>query len=75
LRLITVAILCGLVVREIWRPELDAVRQTYSDDPDGGVFAGAPDADWIIGLRRSLGFEKKPEAVTPAEPTVSSAGT
>jgi uncharacterized membrane protein len=76
LRLITVAILCGLVVREIWRPELDAVRQTYSDDdPDGGVFAGAPDADWIIGLRRSLGFAKKPEAVTPAEPAVSSAGT
>jgi uncharacterized membrane protein len=73
LRLITVAILCGLVVREIWRPELDPVRQTYSDDPDGGAFTGAPDAGWVTGLRRSLGLEKKPEAPSPAEPAVSSA--
>ena len=41
LRLVTVAVLCGLVIREIWRPELDVVRQTYGDDPDGGVFDGA----------------------------------
>jgi hypothetical protein len=54
LRLVTVAILCGLVVREIWRPELDAVRQTYADDPDGGPFDGAPDAGWISRLRRSV---------------------
>jgi uncharacterized membrane protein len=73
LRLITVAILCGLVIREIWRPELDPVRETYSDDPDGGVFAGAPDARWIAGLRRSLHLDKQPEAVAPAEPATSSA--
>jgi uncharacterized membrane protein len=54
LRLITVAILCGLVVREIWRPELDAVRETYPDDPDGGVLDHAPDAGWVRSLRRSL---------------------
>ena len=36
------AVLCGLVIREIWRPELDVVRQTYGDDPDGGVLDGAP---------------------------------
>jgi uncharacterized membrane protein len=46
-RLITVAVLCVLVIREILRPERDAVRQTYDDDPDGGVFDGAPDADWL----------------------------
>ena len=47
LRLVTVAVLCGLVIREILRPELDAVRQSYADDPDGGVLDGAPDAPWV----------------------------
>ena len=40
----TLAVLVGLVVRDILRPELDVVRQTYPDDPDGGTFDGAPDA-------------------------------
>jgi uncharacterized membrane protein len=43
LRLITVIVLCGLVVRDILRPDLDVVRQTYGDDPDGGPFDGAAD--------------------------------
>src|SRR5262245_19238982 len=51
LRLATVIVLCGFVVREILRPEQDAVRKTYDDDPDGGVFDGAPDADWVENLR------------------------
>jgi uncharacterized membrane protein len=38
LRLLTVAVLVGFVVRDVLRPERDAVRQTYGDDPDGGVF-------------------------------------
>jgi uncharacterized membrane protein len=50
LRLVTVAILCGLVIREILHPELDPVRQTYQDDPDGGVLDGAPDAPWVTRL-------------------------
>jgi uncharacterized membrane protein len=58
LRLGAVAVLCGLVVREIWRPELDAVRKTYADDPDGGPFDGAPDAQWIRPLRRSVRLER-----------------
>jgi hypothetical protein len=66
-----VAILCGLVIREIWRPELDPVRQTCADDPDGGPFDRAPDADWIARLRRAAGLEKTPERA--AEPAVSSA--
>lgn len=57
LRLITVAVLCGLVVREIWRPELDVVRRTYADDPDGGVLDHAPDAGWIAALRRVFHLE------------------
>jgi uncharacterized membrane protein len=48
LRWATVAILVGLVVRDILRPELDVVRRTYADDPDGGPFDGAPD---VFSLR------------------------
>jgi uncharacterized membrane protein len=43
LRLVTLVVLVVLVVREVLRPELDLVRQTYDDDPDGGVLDGAPD--------------------------------
>jgi uncharacterized membrane protein len=35
--------LCVLVVREIYRPSLDLVRQAGDDDPCGGVLEGAPD--------------------------------
>ena len=51
LRLVTVAVLCALVIREIWRPDLDPVRAPYDEDPDGGVLDGAPDAGWIARLR------------------------
>jgi hypothetical protein len=66
LRLITVAVLAGLVIREIWRPELDVVRQAYADDPDGGVLDAAPDAPWVTGLRRSLRLDKSPAIEPPA---------
>lgn len=52
LRLATVVVLCVLVVREILRPELDPVRRTYADDPDGGLLDGAPDAPWLDRWRR-----------------------
>lgn len=67
LRLITVAILCGLVIREIWRPELDAVRHTYPDDPDGGPL-NQPDAPWIDRVRRSFGLERSPFLGAAPEP-------
>jgi uncharacterized membrane protein len=51
LRLVTVCVMIGFVVRDIMRPEHDPVRQTYADDPDGGEFDGAPDA---YGRRRSV---------------------
>ena len=35
--------LAGLIVREMWRPELDVVRADGSDDPGGGCFDGAED--------------------------------
>ncbi len=40
---------CFMVVRDILRPELDAVRTTYDgDDPDGGDFVGARDDGWTF---------------------------
>ncbi|GAA1801387.1 DUF2029 domain-containing protein [Planosporangium flavigriseum] len=50
LRLVTVCVMIGFVVRDILRPERDPVRQTYADDPDGGEFDGAPD---VFGRRRT----------------------
>jgi uncharacterized membrane protein len=35
--------LAGLIVRDMWRPELDVVRADGSDDPGGGFFDGARD--------------------------------
>ena len=39
----SVLLLCGLVVRDILRPDLDVVRAGGQDDPAGGVLAGAED--------------------------------
>jgi uncharacterized membrane protein len=35
--------IAGLIVREMWHPELDVVRTGGIDDPGGGCFDGAPD--------------------------------
>jgi uncharacterized membrane protein len=43
LRLATVAVLCGFVVRDILHPEHDAVRTTYPSDPDGGLLNDGPE--------------------------------
>ncbi len=50
LRDIAVIMLCALVIRQIYRPELDLVRcRGQVDDPSGGVFERAADAppDWL----------------------------
>jgi uncharacterized membrane protein len=55
LRDIAVIGLCVLVVRQIYRPELDLVRwRGLADDPTGGVFDGAADAPprWLPGWLR-----------------------
>lgn len=39
LRLVTLAVLVGYVIRDIRHPEMDVVRDTYEgEDPDGGAF-------------------------------------
>jgi uncharacterized membrane protein len=48
--------IAGLIVREMWHPELDVVRSDGSDDPGGGEFDGAPDF-----------FERVPGRWDPAE--------
>jgi uncharacterized membrane protein len=71
LRLVTVAILCGLIVREILHPELDHVRATYDDDPDGGVLDGAADAPWFTRWRmgrRTDGSDASPEPPSSGQP-------
>ncbi|MCK0175950.1 glycosyltransferase family 87 protein [Mycolicibacterium sp. F2034L] len=54
LRDIAVVVLCAMVIRRIYRPELDLVRwHGRVDDPAGGVFDRAPDnpprwlPDWL----------------------------
>lgn len=62
LRDIAVIALCALVVRQIYRPELDVVRRGGVDDPSGGVFEHALDAPpkWLPSRLRP----------TPPAPTV-----
>ncbi len=58
LRDIAVVVLMALVVRQIYRPELDLVRwDGRVDDPSGGVFDGAPDAHpaWLPRWLRPRG--------------------
>ncbi|MFN2496999.1 MAG: glycosyltransferase family 87 protein [Pseudonocardiaceae bacterium] len=49
---VAVLALCALVLRDIWRPERDVVRQPGDDDPHGGVLNGIPDAPLPAHLRR-----------------------
>jgi uncharacterized membrane protein len=59
-RLITLAVLCGFVVRDILRPHRDPIRADgATDDPDGGVLDRAPDVGWV---RRLVGA---PQALAP----------
>ena len=75
LRWVTLAVLVGFVVRDILRPELDVVRRTYGDDPDGGDFDGAPDALELARpgatrhrceLRRTAGRPRSPDRAARA---------
>ena len=72
LRDLAVVGLCALVIRQIYRPELDLVRDYGRiDDPTGGVFDGAPDDPkrWVPSrLRpRDLRPPPHPDAVPAPE--------
>jgi uncharacterized membrane protein len=53
----TVALLSGLVVRDIVHPQADVVRRDSDDDPAGGVLSGAPD-QFVLSFR--LGLRQAP---------------
>lgn len=68
LRDVAVIVLCALVIRQIYRPELDLVRWGGRiDDPTGGVFDGAPDnpprwlPDWLRPAAGRVRVEPKPD--------------
>jgi uncharacterized membrane protein len=58
LHLLGTLYLCGMVIRDILRPEHDPVRQDGSDDPSGGVLDHAEDV-FVLGQarRRHTGHE------------------
>ncbi len=43
LRQLALIVLSALIIREIYRPQLDLVRRSGMDDPAGGVLDGVPD--------------------------------
>ncbi|MEV5591028.1 glycosyltransferase 87 family protein [Nonomuraea pusilla] len=51
-RVITIAIMMAFVVRDIFRPDKDVVRQDGVDDQAGGVFDGARDRFTLTSLAR-----------------------
>jgi uncharacterized membrane protein len=70
LRDLAVMALCALVIRQIYRPDLDLVRaHGRVDDPSGGPFDGAPDAPlaWLrVGWRRPR--QAQPENLLSEQP-------
>ncbi len=70
LRDVAVVGLCTLVIRQIYRPELDLVRAGGRvDDPAGGVFDGAPD-DLPRWLSARLRPRQRIDSAPPVEPKV-----
>jgi uncharacterized membrane protein len=68
MRDIAVITMCALVIRQIYRPQLDLVRHHGRiDDPAGGIFDGTPDRapDWLP--KRLRPAEEEPAIVDPEE--------
>lgn len=54
--------LASRVITDILRPQYDPVRLSGLDDPDGGVFNNAPDAEWLNRFRQRFKdwFKRQP---------------
>ena len=78
LRDIAVAALCALVIRQIYRPELDLVRMRgRQDDPAGGPFDRAADEppSWLPDRLRPAALRRQSVTAPPAEePELATAG-
>jgi uncharacterized membrane protein len=57
--------LAGLMIREMWRPELDLVRAGGIDDPAGGLFDGAPDRFVLPARRPAPPGSDQPDELPP----------
>jgi uncharacterized membrane protein len=75
---IAVIMLCALVIRQIYHPELDLVRYGGRvDDPSGGVFDRAPDApprwlpDWLRPLADRTRITAAPPPQSEPEPDLA----
>ncbi len=74
LRDVAVMVLCALVIRQIYRPELDLVRwHGRVDDPAGGPYDGAPDRPVRL-LPNWLRPKLIPAAVPPTDHDYATAG-
>ena len=74
LRDLAVMVLCALVIRQIYRPDLDLVRWNGRiDDPAGGPYDGAPDrpARWLPNWLRPRPI---PEVAPPTDHDYASVG-
>jgi uncharacterized membrane protein len=58
--------LAALIVREMWRPELDVVRSGGADDPGGGIFDRA--RDYFARDGHNLPMAPEPETVGSSAP-------
>ena len=78
LRDIAVVALCALVIRQIYRPELDLVRMRgRQDDPSGGPFDRAADdpPSWLPDRLRPAALRRQSVTAPPAEePELATAG-
>jgi uncharacterized membrane protein len=75
MRDIAVLVLCGLVVRQIYRPDEDLVRWGGRvDDPAGGVFdrAGGAPPSWLVSR---LHWPRLARSAAGAEPDFASSAT
>jgi uncharacterized membrane protein len=63
-RFAAVVVICALVVIEVLRPDRDVVRSDGSDDPAGGVLAGASDR-FVLKLRRRRARDPSPAPAPP----------
>jgi uncharacterized membrane protein len=61
-------VIAGLVVRDVWFPDLDVVRSDGLDDPGGGPFDGAPDVVVIAARTSGYGQFTDEELAEPGAP-------
>jgi uncharacterized membrane protein len=68
IRDVLLLVLAGLILREMWRPELDVVRADGTDDPAGGEFDGAEDFRFGPIFVTRADREPQPEQYVPVQP-------